>query len=172
MNIGIQNSTFFQKLFVNYIVPMNRTLGIKLKSMEDNETVMIMKGRRKITNYGGTIHGGAIMALAETVHGGAVLNKIGAFGNLMVTRNCDLKFLKRGRGNLKVRFNLSDENEIYIKRHLERDGKCEIELVSAVTDSQGDTVAVLTALYYIKRLRKKPSKAMQCNQYKRCDNQI
>ena len=161
MNIGIQNSMIFQKLFVNYIVPMNRTLGIKLKTMKENETVMIMKGRRRITNYGGTIHGGAIMALAETVHGGAVLNKIGAFENLMVTKNCNLKFLKRGRGNLTVRFNLSDESEIYIKRHLERDGKCEIELVSAVTDSHGDTVAILTAMYSIKRLRKNPGKAMQ-----------
>jgi len=160
MNIGIQNSKLFRKLFVNYIVPMNRTLGIKLKTMEDNETVMIMKGKRKITNYGGTIHGGAIMALAETVHGGAVLNKIGAFDNLMVTKNCDLKFLKRGRGNLRVSFKLNAESEAYIKSHLEKNGKCEIELVSAVTDSQGDTVAELTALYYIKRLRKKPSKAM------------
>ena len=48
MNIGIQNSKLFRKLFVNYIVPMNRTLGIKLKTMEDNETVMIMKGKQKM----------------------------------------------------------------------------------------------------------------------------
>ena len=161
MNARIQNSMFFKKLFVNYIVPMNRTLGIKLKAMEDNETVMTMKGRRKITNYGGSIHGGAIMALAETVHDGAVRNKIGAFEDLMVTKNCDLKFLKRGRGNLKVCFKLGDESEAYIKSHLEKDGKCEIELVSAVTDTQGDTVAELTALYHIKRLNKKPGRAMR-----------
>jgi len=152
MIVGIQNSTFFQKLFVNYIVPMNRTLGIKLKKIGENETVMIMKGRRRISNYGGTIHGGAIMALAETVHGGAVLNKIGAFDNLMVTKNCVLKFFKKGRGNLTAFFNLSEENEIYIKSHLEEGGKCEIELASTVTDSNGDTVAELTALYHIKRL--------------------
>lgn len=150
----IQNLTVFKRLFVNYIVPMNRTLGIKLKTMDDNETIMTMKGRRKITNYGGTIHGGAIMALAETVHGGAVLHKIGAFENLMVTKNCSLKFFKKGRGDLKVHFSLSDENEIYIKTHLEENGKCEIELVSAVTDSQDETVAELTALYHIRKLRK------------------
>ena len=98
MYAKIQNATLFKKLFVNYLVPMNRTLGIKLKAMEENETVMTMKGRRKITNYGGSIHGGAIMALAETVHGGAVLNKIGAFENLMVTENCNLKFLKKAKG--------------------------------------------------------------------------
>ena len=89
------------------------------------------------------------MALAETVHGGAVLHKIGAFENLMVTKKCVLKFFKRGRGNLKAHFNLSDENETYIKSHLEEDGRCEIELVSAVTDSHGDTAAALTALYHL-----------------------
>lgn len=151
MNIEIQKSTLFQKLFVNYIVPMNRTLGIKLKTMEENETVMTMKGRRKITNYGGTIHGGAIMALAETVHGGAVLNKIGAFENLMVTKNCALKFFKKGKGDLKVHFTLDDENAAFIKSNLDENGRCEIELISTVTDSQGDTVAELTALYHIKR---------------------
>ena len=151
MNTGIQNSMLFKKLFVNYFVPMNRTLGIKLKTMEEDGTVMTLKGRRKITNYGGTIHGGAIMALAETVHGGAVLNKIGAFDNLMVTKNCGLKFFKRARGDLEVCFRLRDEDEAFIKRSLKENGKCEIELVSAVTDAQGDVVAEMTALYHIKR---------------------
>ena len=154
MNNGIYNSRLFKKLFVNYFVPMNRTLGITLKTMEEDRTVMAMKGKRKITNYGGTIHGGAIMALAETVHGGAVLNKIGAFEYSMVTKNCMIRFLKKARGNLEVRFELNAESEAYIKSNLEEKRKCEIELVSAVTDSQGDTVAELTALYFIKRLRK------------------
>jgi acyl-coenzyme A thioesterase PaaI-like protein len=98
------------------------------------------------------------MALAETVHGGAVLNKIGAFENLMVTENCNLKFLKKAKGDLKVQFQLSAENEAAIKSHLNKNGKCEIELVSAVTDDKGYTVAELTALYHITRLRKKSSK--------------
>jgi hypothetical protein len=84
--------------------------------MKNNETVMSMRGRRKITNYGGTIHGGAIMALAETVHGGAVLNKIGAFDNLMVTKNCNLTFIKKAKGNLNVCFQLSAEKEAFIKK--------------------------------------------------------
>lgn len=153
MNTGIRNSTLFKKLFVNYIVPMNRTLGIKLKTMEQNKTVMMMKGRRKISNYSGTIHGGAIMALAETAHGGAVLNRIGAFDNLMVTKNCNIRFLKKAKGDLEVRFELNSEREAYIRSNLRKNGKCEIELASAVTDAQGDTVARLTALYFIKRIR-------------------
>lgn len=155
MNTKLQNSSLFKKLFVNFVVPMNRTLGIKLEKMEDAETIMTMKDRRKITNYGGTVHGGAIMALAETVHGGAVLNKIGAFENLMVTKNCNIKFLKKAKGTLKVCFRLSDEEEAYIKHGLQETGNCEVELKSSVTDTQGDTVAELTALYHIRRLRKK-----------------
>jgi len=155
MNVKIHNSNLFKKLFVNYFVPMNRTLGIKLNAMKDNVTVMTMKGRKKITNYGGTIHGGAIMALAETVHGGAVLNKIGAFDNLMVTKNCNLRFLRKATGELKVCFRLSDDQEAYIKSHIAESGKCEIEMTSTVTDVQGDTVAELRSVYHIKRLHKK-----------------
>ncbi len=73
----------------------------------------------------------------------------------MVTKNCNLKFLKKAKGNLKVCFKLSDDQEEYIKSHLTKIGKCEIELISAVTDVQGDIVAELKALYHIKRLRKK-----------------
>ena len=93
------------------------------------------------------------MALAETVHGGSVLNKIGAFEILMVTKKCTIKFLKKAKGNLEVRFELNSESEAHIRDNLKKNGKCEIELVSAVTDSQGDTVAELTALYFIKSLR-------------------
>lgn len=149
-----ERSGFFKKLFVNYLVPMNRTLGIRLKAMDQDRTVMTMRGRRKITNYGGTIHGGAIMALAETVHGGAVLNKIGAFENLMVTKSCELTFLKKAKGDLTVSFTLSRDQEAYIKAHLAREGKCEVELLSQVTDSKGDIVAALTGRYHIRQLRK------------------
>jgi hypothetical protein len=58
------------------------------------------------------------------------------------------------RRNLEARFKLNAESEVYIIGNLEKKGKCGIELVSAVTDSQGDTVAELTALYFIKRLRR------------------
>jgi len=39
--------------------------------MKDDRAIAAMKGKRKITHHGGTLHGSWIMAMAETFHGGA-----------------------------------------------------------------------------------------------------
>lgn len=153
--MNIQKSNFFKKIFVQYVVPMNRSLGIKLEHISDTETVLSMKRKRKNLNYGGTVHGAAIMALAETVHGMSVLNRIGAFENLMVSKNVDLTFKKKAMGDLQVRFQLGKEREDFIVQELNEKGVCEVELESSVTDQSGDAVAMLAATYHIRQLKKK-----------------
>ncbi len=152
--MNIQKSNLFKKIFVQYVVPMNRSLGIKLKSISDTETVLSMKRKRKNLNYGGTVHGAAIMALAETVHGMSVLNKIGAFENLMVSKHVDLTFMKKAMGDLEVRFKLGKDREAYILQQLNEKGVCEVELKSTVTDKSGDAVAILAATYHIRQRKK------------------
>lgn len=153
--MNLQNSNFLKKLFVEYAVPMNRSLGIKLKRIDDAETVLGMKKRRKNLNYGGTVHGAAILALAETVHGVAVLNKFAPAEHLMVSKNSDLQFLKKARGDLQVLFRLGDDMEAHIENQLREHGVCEVELKSTVTDQSEDAVANLTAIYHIKRRNRK-----------------
>ena len=151
--MNLQNSKFFKKLFVEYAVPMNRSLGIKVTSISDSETILSMKKKRKNLNYGGTIHGAAILALAETVHGVAVLNRFAPADHLMVSKNSDLQFLKKARGDLFVLFRLGREREAYIEKQLKKHGVCEVQLESSVTDQRNDTVANLTATYHIKRFK-------------------
>ncbi len=142
---------FFKRVFVEYIVPMNRSLGIKIKSIDDFETVLSLKRKYKNLNYGGTIHGAAIMALAETVHGVTILWKFPPINHLMVSKKSNLTFLKKAKGNLEVRFQLSKDKEEYINKQLSENGVCEIELKSAVTDKHGNSVAELLATYHIRR---------------------
>lgn len=154
MKMNFEKSPILKKLFVNYGVPMNRTLGMKLKTCNDDATELFMKRKKKNTNYGGTIHGSAIMALAETAHGVSVLNRIGAFSNLMVSKNIELDFVKKATGDLMVRFELDKNKGDWIDLQLKENGKCEVELESIVTDKTGDIVAKLTANYHIKRSKK------------------
>lgn len=58
-----------------------------------------------------------------------------------------------------MHFKLSTEDEAHIKRHLKRIGRCEIELVSVVTEDQGFPVAELMAQYHIIRLRKQSTES-------------
>jgi acyl-coenzyme A thioesterase PaaI-like protein len=64
-----------KKKFVEYRVPTNRRLGIKVTYISTDSKSFILKlpYKRKNTNVGGTVHGSAIMCLAETIHGVAVL---------------------------------------------------------------------------------------------------
>ena len=150
-----ENNTLFKKLFVNWMVPANRSLGIRLKSVSGKNIVMCLKNSRKNTNYGGTVHGGAMMALAETIHGMAVLQQIGTFDHLMVSENVNLQFVKKARGELEVAYELSDDTETYIKSELAGNGKCRVRLTNHLTDHAGDVVAEFSADYHIKKLQKK-----------------
>jgi hypothetical protein len=61
-------------------------------------------------------------------------------------KNLQISFMEQKNIQLSAKILSS---EAYIKGHLKKEGKCEMELVRAVTDSQGETVAEITALPYI-----------------------
>ena len=149
-----ENNELFKKLFVGWIVPANRSLGIRLKSVDGKKIVMRLKKCRKNTNYGGTVHGAAMMALGETIHGMAVLDRFGTFDHLIVSKDVKLKFTKKAKGELQVAYNLPDEIEALIARKLEDNHKCEVDLMATITDKDSATVAEMTATYHIRRVKK------------------
>ncbi len=149
-----ENNTFFKKLFVGWIVPANRSLGIRLKSVDGKKIVMRLKKCRKNTNYGGTVHGAAMMALGETIHGMAVLDRFGTFDHLIVSKDVKLKFVKKAKGVLEVAYELPDETEALIERKLNDNAKCEVDLIANITDKTGDTMTKMTATYHIRRFKK------------------
>ena len=149
-----ETNIFFKKLFVGWIVPANRQLGIRLKSVDGRKIVMRLKKCRKNTNYGGTVHGAAMMALAETIHGMAVLDRFGAFDHLIVSKEVMLKFTKKAKGELEVAYNLPEETEALIERKLKDEVSCEVDLMANITDKENDTVAKMTATYHIRRFKK------------------
>ena len=61
---------------LNQMMPLGATLGITAHSMGKEETVLSMPWRAELCTSGGLLHGGAIMALADSA-GGAC-----AFANL------------------------------------------------------------------------------------------
>jgi 1,4-dihydroxy-2-naphthoyl-CoA hydrolase len=61
---------------LNQMMPLGATLGITAQSMSPDEVVLSMGWRAELCTAGGVLHGGAIMALADSA-GGAC-----AFANL------------------------------------------------------------------------------------------
>lgn len=108
--------------------------------------------RRRNLNVGGSVHGAAIMALAETVHGVAVLWQFSPVRHVMVTKTAHIEFLARVHTQLRTSFGLTSEAHKRIDTALATRGLCEIELESNVVDVDGRRVARLVATYQIRRL--------------------
>jgi uncharacterized protein (TIGR00369 family) len=143
-----------KKWFAQYAVPMNRALGLRIEEVasDSSRVVLRLPARRRNLNIGGTVHGAAIFALAETVHGIAFFWQFAPAQYSMVTRQARLEFLTPARGALTCSFALEEAVRCRIADELARQGACEVEFTSEVQDAQGRTVARLLAAYAIRRL--------------------
>jgi len=76
-----------KKWYVEYGVPMNRAIGLCLDEVaaDSSRVVVRLPFRRRNLNVDGTVHGGVIAALAETVHGIAVLWQFSPAEHFMVS---------------------------------------------------------------------------------------
>ncbi len=143
-----------KKWFVEYLVPANRRFGIKIVTISDDSKTFILKlpYKRKNLNVGRTVHGAAIMCLAETVHGVAVLWNFDPKNHRMVTSTTYLQFIKPGRSDLFVKFGLSEETVERLEQVLSVKGNTDVEYECQVTDGDGNLVAILKNKYHLARL--------------------
>ncbi len=142
-----------KRFYVQYIVPSNRSMGIRLLKVLPNssEVELQLKHRRRNMNVSGSVNGGVLMAFAECVHGVAVLWQFSPANYKMVTLHSKMKYLVPGYGTLFTRFKLSEITMADIDNELVSTGACNIELSSTVTDSNDKLIAILTNEYQITR---------------------
>jgi acyl-coenzyme A thioesterase PaaI-like protein len=144
-----------RKWFVERGVPLNRAIGLRVDHVasDSSRVALRLPARRGNLNVGGTVHGAAIIALAESVHGVAVLWQFSPSDHVMVARELSVEFLAPGRGALFVEFALDASVRRSIGAELARNGRCDVRLASEVTDGGGKTVARLVGSYVIRRRR-------------------
>lgn len=139
--------------YANYLaVPANTAMGIRIVEVaaDSSRVVIRLKDRRKNQNAAGTVHGGVLFALAETVHGMAVLWQFSPLAHRMFTKTAHLEFLAPGRGELRVEYGLSRALLDRIRRDLAQ-GRAEVRAESCVRDRRGALVAKLSATYVVLR---------------------
>ena len=144
-----------RRWFVERGVPLNRAIGLRIDHVasDSSRVALRLPARRRNLNVGGTVHGAAITALAESVHGVAVLWQFSPSDHVMVTRELRVEFLAPGRGTLHVEFALDASLRRSIAEELARVGRCGVRLTSEVADDAGSTVARLVGSYVIGRRR-------------------
>jgi uncharacterized protein (TIGR00369 family) len=148
---------YFQPLLtrwmIQYAVPFNRSLGIKVVRVGAGAGAVALRlpRRRRNLNVAGTVHGGAILAFAETVHGVAVLSEFSPKTHRMLTREATIEYVAPGRGDLHVSFCLTDLVRSELSAQLQAKGRADVALESAVLDGSGTVIAKLAASYVITR---------------------
>lgn len=142
-----------KRWFIRWLVPFNRTLGVRVSALDADaaQFSLSMPSRRRNTNVAGTVHGAAIMALAEAVHGVAVMWHFSPGGHRMYTKEIRMRYLKPARGALRVTFRLDPAMRRDIGAALEREGACDLVLSSVVADRGGTPVARCNATYTVLR---------------------
>lgn len=151
--IKLKLENLIKKIFVEYRVPTNRRIGIKVAyiSADLKSFTLKLPYKRKNTNVGGTVHGSVIMCLAETIHGVAVLWSFDPKQHRMVTRTTKMEFINPGRNDLFVKFTLKDTIISNIKETLATTGNMDLVLESNVTDKSGKLIATLENCYYLSK---------------------
>lgn len=144
-----------RRLVTAYLIPLNRLAGIRVVHVAGDlsRVVLRLKRRRANQNGSGTVHGGVILALAETAHGVAVLWHFLPGRHSMFTRSARIEYRNPGRGELTVDYRVPPGLHERIERDLAASRRAKVELESVVVDAEGTTVAELYATYIVQRPR-------------------
>lgn len=120
------------------VVPGRRALDVSMKLHWWNK------------NYFGTHFGGSLYAMCDPYY---VLLLVGALGRgyIVWIKSAEVHFLRPGRGKVSVRFEIPPERVEEIRRAADRDGKVEPEFRAEVRDGEGELVAAVDEVLYVRR---------------------
>lgn len=141
------------QLHFSYMVPLHRVIGLRVRSLptETTPVVLHLPFRKRNCNNANTVHGGVILALAESVHGFALAFALWEqHPELRVfTKVAQLNYLKKATSDLFVSCAIEPQTLARISERLHDSGKTEVQLSSTVTDSRGTPIAELSATYHV-----------------------
>jgi uncharacterized protein (TIGR00369 family) len=141
------------QLRFSYMVPLHRVIGLRVRSLPSETTpvVLHLPFRKRNCNNANTVHGGVILALAESVHGFALAFALWEqHPELRVfTKVAQLNYLKKATSDLFVSCAIEPQTLARISERLHDSGKTEVQLSSTVTDSRGTPIAELSATYHV-----------------------
>jgi uncharacterized protein (TIGR00369 family) len=141
------------QLRFGYLVPFHRMIGLRVRSLptETTPVVLHLPFRKRNCNNANTVHGGVILALAESVHGFALAFALWErhAGMRVFTKVAQLNYLKKATSDLFVSCAIEPQTLARISERLHDSGKTEVQLTSTVTDSSGAPIAELSATYHV-----------------------
>jgi len=106
-------------------------------------------------NYFGTQFGGSLYSMCDPFLCLLALGGLGG-GYVVWDKAAEVRFVRPGRGPVSVRFELTAEQLATIRRDADRLGKVEPRFEVEVRDGDGEVVAKVGKLLYVRRKESRP----------------
>lgn len=102
------------------------------------------------SNYVGTHFGGSLYAMCDPFFMFIAIENLGR-DYIVWDKAASIRFVKPGRGKVRAVFELSEEQLAAMREAADRDGRTDVTLPAEVRDEQGDVVARLEKVIYVRR---------------------
>ena len=124
-------------------LPFNRLVGLELAAPQSGFLVTLPEGPQ-YANHLGTVHAGALLAVAEAGSGAFLVKQLAGAGNVVpVVRRLEAKFRKPANGRVSARAAVPPEEVAGWLTELENRGRVLATVPVEVVDAAG--VVVMTA---------------------------
>lgn len=134
------------------IWPPFRGAGIRVTHIaEDFRSIDVeMPLRFWNRNYVGTHFGGSLYSMCDPFFMVMLIENLGP-GYIVWDKAATIRFKKPGKGLVKAQFRLSAERVQEIRAQADTQGKIEPQFQVAVTDAEGNVIAEIDKLLYVRK---------------------
>ncbi len=126
--------------------------GIRVRP---NDDLTVFDVRMKLhwwnRNYVGTHFGGSLYALCDPFFMLILFEALGP-GYIVWDKAATIRFRRPGRGTVRARFEITPERVAEIRAAADRDGKTEPTFQAEVIDAEGQLIAEVEKLLYVRRV--------------------
>jgi len=130
-------------------IPFNRFLGLRAGA-----AALTLPADPKYHNHLGTVHAGALFALAEAASGQWLLDRFGqaAADYVAVVRHADVKFRRPAKGELTAKADAPPEEAERFLETVTRRGRASIEVRVQVLGTDGNATLESTFEWFAQRV--------------------
>ena len=132
--------------------------GVRVTHISDDFLTARVEMRLRFynRNYVGTHFGGSLYAMVDPFYMLMLINILGP-DYIVWDKAASIRFKRPGKGTVKAVFQISPERVKEIRLAADTNGKVEPEFQVVVTDAEGQIVAEIDKLLYVRRKEKKPN---------------
>ncbi len=128
-----------------HVIPFNKPMGLKVLSLTENGSEVLIPLKRANYNHLGTIHAGALATVGEYTAGILVLCHFDFSKYRLILKTLNAEYFKQAKKNSKA---ISRWNESSIVKN--PDGSMDVPMLTELFDIDGLKVAEVKTLWQVK----------------------